>query len=277
VPPPPPPVGLATAARTETDVPLKQVFPWEAKPRTVTRVFAGEDAPPAPQPQPGAREESVDDDLPRSVASSDGDSWASFASRDNKWDTDPAIRDYVLDLRRRKGQAPDALAAIPGALDEIPPVTPVPTRRTPPAWVADEAGEDDETEPEWDPEKKLEELRRLPPLFVQESVARETKDSDNPALEDKGIQAAVAGGTDDDEQAAVEGDQVDSVTPKISALGLSTRYKADTFRYKSADVDPKAKDEALRKRRITRGGSVDSAIGSGTDESESLRAESIEA
>lgn len=167
---------------------------------------------------------------------------------------------------------------------------------------------------EQDPEKKLEELRRLPPLFVQESVARETKDSgmqidyssktrsggprpwagtgtgqqrlthsdastqtDNPALEDKGIQAAVAGGTDDDEQAAVEGDQVDSVTPKISALGLSTRYKADTFRYKSADVDPKAKDEALRKRRITRGGSVDSAIGSGTDESESLRAESIEA
>lgn len=148
-PPPPPPVGLATAARTETDAPLKQVFPWEAKPRTVTRVFAGEDAPPSQPQQPGAREESVDDDLPRSVASSDGDSWASFASRDNKWDTDPAIRDYVLDLRRRKSQAPDDLAAIPSALDEIPPVTPVPIRRTPPAWVADEAGEDDETEPEW--------------------------------------------------------------------------------------------------------------------------------
>ena len=91
--------------------------------------------------------------------------------------------------------------------------------------------------------------------------------TDNPELEDKGIQTAVADDTDDDEQAAVEGDQVESVTPKMSALGLSTRYKADTFN----------KDEALRKRRVTRGHSVDSAIGSATDESESLRAESIEA
>ena len=167
---------------------------------------------------------------------------------------------------------------------------------------------------EQDPEKKLEELRRLPPLFVQEFVARETKDSgmkngyhsgtrsggprpwaggtgtsqrrlthsdastqtENPALEDKGIQATVADDTSDDEQAAIDGDQVDSVTPKMSALGLSTRYQADTFRYKSGDVDPKANDEVLRKRRITRGHSVDSAIGSGTDESGSLRAESIE-
>jgi len=174
-------------------------------------------------------------------------------------------------LRRRKSQVPDDLAAIPGALDEVPPATPVPARRAPPAWVADEAGDDEETEPEWDPEKKLEELRRLPSLFVQEFVAREAKDSDNPALEDRGIQTAVADDvTDDDEQAAVE---VDSVTPKMSALDLSTRYQ----RYKSGDVGPRARDEALHKRRVTRGHSVDSAIGSTTDESGSLRAESIEA
>lgn len=139
--PPPPPVGLATAARTETEAPLKQVFPWEAKPRTVTRVFAGDDGP---QLQPESREESVDDDLPRSVSGSE-DSFASFASRENKWDTDPAIRDYVLGLRRRKSQTPDDIAAIPGALD----VTPVPVRRAPPAWVADEGAADEETEPEW--------------------------------------------------------------------------------------------------------------------------------
>ncbi|KAI5793530.1 nucleotide-diphospho-sugar transferase [Pyronema domesticum] len=165
------------------------IFPWENKPRqsrTVSRVFH-DDPVAAPVPVHQEEEEYEDrDDLPRSMVDSrdsdSQDSWAGFQTRENKWDTDPAIRDYVLGLRKRKGGLPADINIVPGAgageESEVPPVTPAQVRRLQPSWTQDENGSDGNEEEEgqeveeWDPEKKLEELRRLPLSFVAEFVAK---------------------------------------------------------------------------------------------------------
>lgn len=135
---------------------LKPVFPWEEKSRTVSRVFH-DDPVAAPVPVHQEEEEYEDrDDLPRSMVDSrdsdSQDSWAGFQTRENKWDTDPAIRDYVLGLRKRKGGLPADINIVPGAgageESEVPPVTPAQVRRLQPSWTQDENGSDGNEEEE---------------------------------------------------------------------------------------------------------------------------------
>jgi len=319
------PIGFAPARSQEA--PLKPVFPWEEKPRTVTRVFAS-DSPqiqPELQPEDTSQDESYGDDLPRSMIGSDeGESWKRFTSRENKWDTDPAIRDYVLGLRRRKSQAPSDVPVIPGALDEIPPVTPAPIRRAAPAWVADEGGEEEDEEPglvcvsyylqasmhitnssSQDPEKRLEELRRVPPSFV---VARNMKSAgmqteygdlggdrrmlpetpypsspahsaaysdtetqtDLPSLADRSVQCPHDGNpTRMDEglngRVEVFDDEEVSITPKLSTASLAAKYMSDTFSFEHVDASLRVIGGIPLEhgvRTLTRGRSIDSALGS---------------
>ncbi|KAF8536925.1 hypothetical protein BDD12DRAFT_260268 [Trichophaea hybrida] len=294
------PVGFPPS-RTQA-ASLKPVFPWEEKPRTVTRVFANDDSPqiqPEVQSEDTGYDENYGDDLPRSMVGSDeGESWKRFTSRENKWDTDPAIRDYVLGLRRRKSLAPDDVPIVPGALDEIPPVTPAPIRRTAPAWVADEGGEEEEEISEWDPERKLEELRRLPPSFVAEFVAKNMKSAgmqtdygdlsgvrrmlpetpypsspaysdsltqtDLPSLADRSIQCQDGKPTDVGGVEVFDDEEI-SVTPKLSTSGLDSKYMTDTFSFEQVETSLKALASIPLEhgaRTLTRGRSIDSALGS---------------
>lgn len=89
---------------------LKPVFPWEQRPRTVTRVFAGEgddvSSPPSDSGYDQADEEKLTDE---------SSSWGRFPARENRWDTDPAIRDYVQALRGYKGQSLVKAPVVPAA------------------------------------------------------------------------------------------------------------------------------------------------------------------
>jgi len=143
---------------------LKPLFPWEQKPRTVTRVFADDES------TSSNHDASEHDDDTASVVSTEGNEWRRFVSRENRWDTDPAIRDYVLGLRKRQHQAIGEAPSFLIARREVPPITPAPLRRAAPTQAKAEQHEAPE-EPEWDPEKKLEELRRLPPSLLSRLIS----------------------------------------------------------------------------------------------------------
>lgn len=160
-----------------TTAPLKALFPWEEKPRTVTRVFAGEEYTPEV-----SYEEYKDEEDAESVVESDaGDSWGWFSSRENKWDTNPAIQDYVLGLRRRKVVTADVSGGPAATRDAASSQA----RRSAPTWVNDQF---DDQEEEWvcssarclgpradirqDPEQRLQELRRLPASFIAQLMAK---------------------------------------------------------------------------------------------------------
>jgi glycogenin glucosyltransferase len=124
--------------------PLRTIFPWEQKPRTVTRVFAQDVSPQVRHTQVAAAAPKYDvaDEPDETLVGTED--WKNFVSRENKWDTDPAIKDYVLGLRKRRSQAsePPVSSAV---LAEVPPITPNPLRQVAPAAAETEA----EKEPEW--------------------------------------------------------------------------------------------------------------------------------
>jgi glycogenin glucosyltransferase len=94
----------------------RPLFPWEMKPRTVTRVF--------------------NDVIPTGVndhTDYQGDEY------ENKWDTDPAIRDYVVGLNRRKSQPPVSAPVAPSTVKEE---LPAPVRRVASTWTTDEGAEE---------------------------------------------------------------------------------------------------------------------------------------
>ena len=132
------PEHVAAAA----EPPLKPLFPWEQKPRTVTRVFADDES------TSSNHDSSEHDDDTASEVSTEGNEWRRFVSRENRWDTDPAIRDYVLGLRKRQHQAIGEAPPLLIARGEVPPITPAPLRRAAPTQAKAEQHEAPE-EPEW--------------------------------------------------------------------------------------------------------------------------------
>jgi glycogenin glucosyltransferase len=141
--------GESSADPTEiiqapVEPPLRTIFPWEQKPRTVTRVFAQDVSPQVRRaPAAAAPEYDVADEADEALVGTED--WKNFVSRENKWDTDPAIKDYVLGLRKRRSQASEPPVS-PAVLAEVPPITPNPLPRVAPAAdVETEA----EQEPEW--------------------------------------------------------------------------------------------------------------------------------
>lgn len=142
-----PPATQAMQAPSTVGAPLKALFPWEEKPRTVTRVFAGEAYNPAIMYEPmyaGKETEEEEDEEPEEVYDdqpADADSWGWFSSRENKWDTDPAIRDYVLGLKRRKIVSAD----VPLGISEV--VSSPPIGRSGPTWPS--GNFDDDQDEEW--------------------------------------------------------------------------------------------------------------------------------
>lgn len=225
--------GESTTDPTEVtpaheEPPLRALFPWEQKPRTVTRVFAHDTTPQA-RSRPDAAPKYVAGEADETLVGAE--EWKNFVSRENKWDTDPAIKDYVLGLRKRRSQASEPPVS-PAVLAEVPPITPNPLRQAAPAVVETET----EQEPEWDPEAKLEELRRLPPSLLSQLISK-MQSSNAPMDDDRGRGRK-------------------SVTPKASM-----RFPAA---YEDADV--KLKEISGLPVDAARARSIDSALGSAIDD-----------
>ncbi|KAA8905770.1 nucleotide-diphospho-sugar transferase [Sphaerosporella brunnea] len=284
-------------ASTQQDAPAKTIFPWESKPRHVTRVFR-DVIPPAPQPpvEELVEEEEVFYDSEEGESTTDpteadetlvgAEEWKNFVSRENKWDTDPAIKDYVLGLRKRRSQASEPPVS-PAVLAEVPPITPNPLRQAAPAVVETET----EQEPEWDPEAKLEELRRLPPSLLSQLISKmqssnapmdddrgrgrkvimtqhpgsptysdSSTQTDPSSVEDKGVQCAC------DEEYG-EGLPPAHVQPNFEITTQSVTPKA-SMRFPAAyeDADVKLKEISGLPVDAARARSIDSALGSAIDD-----------
>lgn len=96
---------------------LKPVFPWEERPRKVTRVFAGEEGSVPNQQYEEEYQQVEEDEYQQDESGVRG----RFPMRENRWDTDPAIRDYVLGLRRHRSQVPRKAAYVnPGNKVPVP-------------------------------------------------------------------------------------------------------------------------------------------------------------
>ncbi|CUS06973.1 unnamed protein product [Tuber aestivum] len=171
--------------------PLRQIFPWENKPRTTTRVFA--DDPPVDEhteeleddeeeedEEEEEEEEKVQEEQEPPITKEEATAWRTFV-QENEWDAIPGIQDYVSDLKRRGSHVVQSLEAsprIPGYFvplvsQERPslPVTPNPINRRAAQWTAEEQSQFPSargipSQEDWDPHAKLDELRRLPPSFI---------------------------------------------------------------------------------------------------------------
>lgn len=112
------PYKSMTHSRPWYEVPASQnpVFPWERQTRTVTRVFGDEPHPLLPaivsarQRVEEEEEDHIEEDTAENQPIDDFDEF------ENKWDTDPAIRDYVYTLQHQDAtiaQAVQPVDAVP--------------------------------------------------------------------------------------------------------------------------------------------------------------------
>lgn len=151
---PPPAQKRRTESRQPTrappkEAPLKQIFPWENKPRTTTRVFDDdvqnqEDEDESEESDEegtteGSQAEERDDEGGEEaeedpITVEESKAWKTYI-QENEWDAIPGIQDYVSDLKRRHTQG-EGIPRIPGYFiplisQERPslPVTPNPVRR----------------------------------------------------------------------------------------------------------------------------------------------------
>ncbi|KAI5804413.1 nucleotide-diphospho-sugar transferase, partial [Geopyxis carbonaria] len=180
-------------------LPNKPLFPWEQRPHTVTRVFADDARSDTTRSSrrlssgsmisDADSEETMtaytNDDAASRVMSPAEKSWSSYTV-ENKWDTDPAIRDYVVGIQRRQSNVSDKATVVPGTRPEVPRIPRAPVvRKNSIPWKT--TGEQEK----WarsadeicislltglqDPERKFEELKQLPQKFVN----RVTRDESN--------------------------------------------------------------------------------------------------
>lgn len=114
---------------------VKPIFPWEQKPRAVTRVFAGEAPEPIYESEHSETESEEDeetedevDDAPPPPPQYQERPFGRY-QLENKWDNDPHIRNYVASFQKRTNLGPGTSRVAP--VDGLPslPVTPIPVQR----------------------------------------------------------------------------------------------------------------------------------------------------
>lgn len=256
------PVVSADCADAFNHQHLKPVFPWEERPRKVTRVFAGEErSVPSQQYEEGYRH--VEDEYQQE----ENGGWDRFPTRENLWDTDPAIRDYVLGLRRHRSQVPRKVAHGDNLVDNPP----APAMSTHTVQVDKSPQEDQELDFE---DNSIGVVLDKTVMYSNSSMQTEpltladigTQYGNPLDLSDIGTQygspldlsdiGTQCGYDDEDAQSLDNREDYDGLEKlRISKIDMTTPYRYRRLSYDEGE-------EVRGRKHFTRGRSIDSALGS---------------
>lgn len=242
---------------------LKPVFPWETRPRTVTRVFAGEEGSASDQPNEYDEQvEEYDEDVVE-----EGGKWGRFPTRENRWDTDPAIRDYVLGLRRHKSQVPRKAALSRDSVEAVP----ISATTTHMVQVNEiEQPQEQKEEPETHVEVAVAANSKYSDSGMQTEPLKlsdiGTQYGDHLRLSDMGTQYGNPLSLSDiGTQYGYDEEDIDSLAhdEEYDVLdGLRTPKLAVSTRYRSRRISYEDGEEVRGRKHFARGRSIDSALGS---------------